>query len=29
MGKMAGHAVLSKEKIQLTVPMNLFERHTL
>ncbi|WP_184548087.1 winged helix-turn-helix domain-containing protein [Mucilaginibacter sp. FT3.2] len=29
MGKMAGKAVLSKEKIQLTVPMILFARHTL
>lgn len=29
MGKIAGKAVLSKEKIQLTVPMILFARHTL
>lgn len=29
MGKMAGLAVLNKEKIQLTVPMILFERNTL
>lgn len=29
MGKMAGEAVLSKEKIQLTVPMLLFDRLTL
>ncbi|HWZ02195.1 MAG TPA: GntR family transcriptional regulator [Mucilaginibacter sp.] len=29
MGKMAGEVVLSKEKVQLTVPMILFERHTL
>ena len=29
MGKMAGEAVLSKEKLQLTVPMILFDRHTL
>jgi len=29
MGKIAGEAVLSKEKIQLTVPMILFDRHTL
>ncbi|WP_184543704.1 GntR family transcriptional regulator [Mucilaginibacter sp. FT3.2] len=29
MGKLAGHAVINKEKIQLTVPMILFERKTL
>jgi len=29
MGKIAGEVVLSKEKIQLTVPMILFNRHTL
>ena len=29
MGKIAGEAVVSKEKIQLTVPMILFDRHTL
>jgi len=29
MGKMAGRAILNKEKIQLTVPMILYERHSL
>ena len=29
MGKMAGQAILNKEKIQLTTPMLLFERHSL
>lgn len=29
MGTMAGHAILNKEKIQLTVPMILFERLSL
>lgn len=29
MGKMAGRAILNKEKIHMTVPMILYERHSL
>jgi DNA-binding LacI/PurR family transcriptional regulator len=29
MGRMAGRAILNKERIQLTVPMILYERHSL